>query len=82
MKDSGIIRYTDELSRVVIPKEMRDKLQMKVKSYVVMYQRGKEVVITKYDDSCIFCGKKTGLIDYEDKFICKKCLAEIKSKYK
>ena len=80
MKESGIIRNSDELCRIVIPKEMRDKLEIKDKSYVIIYQRGKEILINKYDDSCVFCGKKTGLTEYKDKFVCKKCISELKEK--
>lgn len=81
MKESGIIRRTDELCRVVIPKEIRDKLHIKEKGYVVISLKGKEIIISKYDDSCVFCGKKASLKEYNDKLVCKKCLLEIKEKF-
>lgn len=82
MKNSGIVRNSDELCRIVIPKEMRDKLEIKDKSYVIICQKGKEIIIKKYDDSCVFCGKKTGLIEFKDKFACKKCISELKTNFK
>lgn len=81
MKESGIIRRTDELCRVVIPKEIRDKMHIDTKEYVVIYLKGKEIIISKYEDSCVFCGKKASLVEYNDKLVCKKCLSEIKEKF-
>ena len=81
MKESGIIRRTDELCRVVIPKEMRDKLHIDTHGYVVIYLKGKEIIVSKYDDSCAFCGKKVSLKEYKDKLVCKKCLSELKKKF-
>lgn len=81
MKETGIIRRTDELCRIVIPKEMRDKLNIDGKGYVVIYLKGKEIIINKYDDSCVFCGKKVALKEYNNKLVCKKCLSAIKEKF-
>lgn len=81
MKETGIIRRTDELCRVVIPKEMRNKLNIDDKGYVAMYLKGKEIIISKYNDSCVFCGKRTCLTEYNNNLICKKCLLEIKEKF-
>lgn len=80
-KKTGIIRRTDELYRVVIPKEIRDKLHIDNKGYVVIYLQGKGIIIEKYNDSCVFCGKKSRLIEFKDKVVCRECLAEIKRKY-
>ena len=82
MKESGIVRKSDELCRIVIPKEIRDKLEIKDKGYVIMFQQGKEIIVKKYDETCAFCGKKTGLMEFKDRFVCKKCVKELKEKFK
>ncbi len=78
MKEKGIVRKSDDLCRLVIPKEIRDRLELG--RFVIVYVKGKEIIIKKYDDSCTFCGKKSGLIEFKDKLICKKCIANIKEK--
>ena len=77
MKSTGIIRKIDELGRVVIPKEIRKKLEINEKDPVEIYVESRSIVLKKVEDGCVFCGKNTNLITYRDKLICKNCLNSI-----
>ena len=77
MKSTGIVRNIDELGRIVVPKEMRDKLHIKNSDPVEFFTEGDKIIITKYHVSCIFCGGEGDLVDFKGKTICKKCLEEI-----
>lgn len=79
MKSTGIIRKVDELGRIVIPVELRNKLNINIKDEVEIYVDKSSIVIKKYDPSCIFCGKSKDLNEFEDKLICDKCLEKIKN---
>ena len=61
MKSTGIIRKVDELGRVVIPKEIRDNLDIVEKSPVEIFTDGYKVVIKKHDPTCCFCGSNDKL---------------------
>lgn len=78
MKATGIIRKVDELGRIVVPIELRKKLNINIKDEVEIYVERSSIVIKKYDPSCVFCGKTSDLEEFEDKLICKKCLEKIK----
>ena len=78
MKSTGIIRKVDELGRIVVPVELRKKLNINIKDEVEIYVERSSIVIKKYDPSCVFCGKTSDLEEFEDKLICKKCLEKIK----
>lgn len=78
MKSTGIIRKVDELGRVVIPIELRNKLEIQEKDPIEIYVEGSSVILKKYQPNCIFCGNNKELAEYKDKLICSKCREKIK----
>jgi len=78
MKSTGIIRRVDELGRVVLPIELRNKFGITEKDPLEIYVEGSSIVLKKVEDSCVFCGKTKKLQEYEGKQICENCLADIK----
>lgn len=48
MKATGIIRRVDDLGRIVIPKEIRHKLNVREGSPMEMYLDGNKLVIERY----------------------------------
>lgn len=80
-KSTGVIRKLDELGRIVIPKEIRDGMEIKEKDQVEIYTEGYSVIIKKYEKSCIFCGSTKKLDTFKDKLICHKCLKGIVDKF-
>lgn len=69
----GIIRNLDNLGRVVIPKELRNKLDIKEGERVTITDHNNVICIRKYRKGCIFCGSEIGIIEYRDICVCKKC---------
>lgn len=78
-KSTGIIRKVDELGRVVLPKELRDKFKINEKDSLEIYTEGNEIILKKYENSCVFCGSIDRLIPYCDKFVCTRCCEKIKN---
>lgn len=77
MKSTGIIRKVDELGRVVIPIEIRNKFDIVEKDPIEIYVEGSSIVLKKFEPNCIFCGNTKDLIQYKDKLICPKCAKQI-----
>ena len=48
-------------------------------SPVEIFVENDRIIVTKYQDSCLFCGSGTELCDFKGKRICKSCIAEIKA---
>ncbi|MCS5499837.1 AbrB/MazE/SpoVT family DNA-binding domain-containing protein [Lysinibacillus sp. A4] len=48
MKSTGMVRKVDELGRLVIPKELRTTLGIKVKDAVEIFTDGDKVILKKY----------------------------------
>lgn len=78
MKSTGIIRKVDELGRIVIPMELRNKLKIQEKDPIEIYVDGSSVVLKKVEEACIFCGGKKDLLKYKNRTICNKCINSIK----
>ncbi|MCQ2017448.1 AbrB/MazE/SpoVT family DNA-binding domain-containing protein [Clostridium butyricum] len=78
MKSIGIVRKVDELGRIVIPMELRRTLGIAEKDAVEIFVDGEQIVMKKYNPSCIFCGEARNVISYKGKNICKDCLEEMK----
>jgi len=77
MKSTGIIRRVDELGRVVLPIELRNKFGITEKDPMEIYVDGTSIILKKFETNCIFCGNSKNLIEYEDKLICDKCAEKI-----
>lgn len=79
MKSTGIIRKIDELGRVVIPIELRNKFNLSEKDPIEIYVDGSSIILKKYESNCIFCGKSENLKEYKDKQVCDNCLKKLTS---
>lgn len=73
----GIIRQTDELGRIVIPKALRKKLGIIPKDSMEIYTENSCIILKKYESRCIFCNNSNKLTEYKEKLICQKCLKEL-----
>lgn len=77
MKSTGIIRKVDELGRVVIPIEIRNKFDIAEKDPIEIYVDGSSIVLKKYEPNCVFCGNTKHLMSYKDKLVFSKCSQQI-----
>lgn len=77
MKSTGIIRKVDELGRVVIPIEIRNKFNIAEKDPIEIYVDGSSIILKKFEPNCIFCGNTKNLSKFKDKLICDKCSSKI-----
>jgi len=77
MKATGIVRKVDELGRIVIPIELRNKLDIAIKDPIEIFVDGSSIILKKYEPNCIFCSNSKELSTYKDKLICSKCLNKI-----
>lgn len=80
MKATGITRKVDSLGRVVIPKELRSKLEIEDdKDSFEIFVDDDAIILKKYQPSCCLCGGFDGLKYYKNKCFCKNCLDGLKN---
>ncbi|PEN08571.1 AbrB/MazE/SpoVT family DNA-binding domain-containing protein [Bacillus pseudomycoides] len=58
MKATGIVRHVDPLGRVVLPKELRDIMEIKDKTPLEIYTDKDSIILKKYNASntCMLTG--------------------------
>lgn len=79
MKSTGIVRKVDELGRIVLPIELRRTLDIAEKDSLEIYVDGSQIILKKYEPSCVFCGDARNVMNYKGKNVCLACLTEMKS---
>ena len=77
MKSRGITRCIDELGRIVIPKEIRKKLDITPETPLEIHLEGNTITMQKDVSVCVFCGSEPADVNFKGKSICRACLNEI-----
>ena len=78
MKSTGIVRKVDELGRVVLPKELRNTMDIKIKDPLEIFVDEDKILLRKYEPACIFCGNATNVTNFKGKNICEACIEDLK----
>ena len=79
MKFTGISRTIDELGRIVIPKEIRNALELHPKDEIEIYIEGGNMIMKKAVSCCALCGAREELFRVENGYICSSCAEKIKA---
>jgi AbrB family transcriptional regulator, transcriptional pleiotropic regulator of transition state genes len=75
----GVVRRVDELGRIVIPVEIRKRFGIAVRDPLEIGVRGDTIVLSKPQDSCVFCGSRTQLEEFKGRQVCVDCRVELSS---
>ena len=78
MKATGIVRRVDQLGRIVIPKELRDVLDIAHNDCLEIFTEGSNIIFKKYSPACVFCGEYNKIEQFKGKNICSKCIKELR----
>ena len=69
-KSTGIVRNVDDLGRIVLPKEIRKKLNIKEGTPMEVFTNGQKIILQKYKAiMCTHCGQ----VLYENDKYCNNC---------
>ena len=79
MKATGVVRCIDELGRIVVPKEIRRKLDINDDDQIEIFVENEKIILQKFVPCCMFCGNAETKALFHGKKICEGCLAELKS---
>lgn len=77
---TGMMRPVDKMGRVVIPKEIRAKLDVESnRDYFEIFVEDDRIILKKYHPTCIFCDANDDIIEYNGHNVCKACIEKIKN---
>lgn len=77
MKSIGIVRKIDELGRIVLPIELRNKMDINTKDSVEIYVDNDKIILKKYQPCCVFCGNADNVTMFKGKLVCRDCIEEM-----
>ena len=80
MKSTGILKSVDELGRIVLPKKMRENLDIDIRDQVELFVEGDRIILKKYMPTCIFCDSSRGITTFRGKNVCANCIASLTKK--
>ncbi len=78
MKTTGIVRQMDSLGRIVLPIELRRTLDIAQKDSLEIFVEGNQIILKKYEPTCIFCENSRDIVTFKGKNVCPACLKELK----
>lgn len=81
MKSTGITRQIDYMGRMVLPKELRDVMDIQVGDPMEVFVDADKIVFRKYIRNCIFCGDGSDVWFHRDIAFCRKCAEDIYKKF-
>ena len=81
MRPLGIVRKVDILCRVVIPKELRDTLDIAEKDPIEIFVEDEKIILRKYNPTCVFCGSTNNVVIYKEKLVCEDCAKAVASQF-
>ena len=81
MKETGMIRRMDDLGRIVIPKELRDSLDIRATDRMEFWMTDEGMVLRKAEERCAVCGGVHGdMLDVDGMKLCRVCARKISKK--
>lgn len=79
MKSTGILKSVDELGRIVLPKKMRENLDIDIRDKVELFVEGERIILQKYVPTCIFCDSDHDIVIFNGKRLCMDCLENLRN---
>lgn len=77
MKSTGILKSVDELGRIVLPKKMRENLDIDIRDRVEIFVEGDRIILKKYMPTCVFCDGDQDIVMFNGKRVCSDCLRSL-----
>lgn len=77
MKNVSVIRRIDELGRIVLPIDQRKSIDVSPRDYVSLKLENGNIVISKHNKTCVFCGSEDELSDFKGQPVCAVCRKEL-----
>lgn len=81
MKHTGMTRPVDDLGRIVIPKELRDSLDIRATDRMEFWMTDEGMVLRKAEERCAVCGGVHGdMLDVDGMKFCRVCARKVARK--
>lgn len=78
MKSTGVVRSVDKMGRVVIPKEIRNLLDIKdATDSLEIFMENDSIILKKYQPTCLFCNSLKESVNIDGRVVCVDCIEKL-----
>jgi AbrB family transcriptional regulator, transcriptional pleiotropic regulator of transition state genes len=74
---TGVARKVDQLGRVVLPAEVRRHFDISAGDLIEITVDSDAILLTKVQNSCVFCAGTAGLSEFSGKLVCNECFSRL-----
>lgn len=74
---TGVARKVDQLGRVVLPAEVRRHFGISPGDLIEIAVDTDAILLTKVENSCVFCGGTARLSEFSGKLVCGECVSRL-----
>lgn len=67
----------DDVGRVVLSKDIRRELDLRTNDMLKIDVEDGRIVISKAEQTCVFCGKTQDLKSFKGKTVCAACISQL-----
>lgn len=79
MKATGVTRRLDKLGRIVLPKELRDSMNINSDDLLEIFlEQDRGIILRKYTPNCAACGSMEEVQKFGEIMLCRACMDQIK----
>jgi len=77
MKSTGIVRKIDGLGRMVVPKELRETMDLNEGTAMEIFVEEGRIIFERYQPGCIFCGEMDDTFEFAGQVVCNSCYGKM-----
>ena len=79
LMNSSFLAEDSAVEQTLRPHALRDYVGQKtVKDSLEIYVEGNQIILKKYEPTCIFCENSRDIVTFKGKNVCPACLKELK----
>ncbi len=79
MKNAIVVRKVDPLGRIMLPKSLRESMNIDADDSVEVSLNGNCIHLRRFDPTCAICGETGAEYTFRSKGVCAQCLEDVRS---
>ena len=75
----GKLKKIDNIGRVAFSRGLLENFNLQFGDHIEVLRLGNDLVLRKYDKTCVFCNGIKNLIRFKGSLVCRNCVTKVKN---